>query len=338
MMRNEKLLFLLKIILLAVPLIGLLGSYIYTDPFKVLYKYDSYFESGSPNYITLNGGFVAVETFLRNYPRNKYDSFIFGSSRSRFYQIAEWKKHIDAGQCFHFDALNESLYGMAKKFEFLQKRGVVIKNALIVFDAELLSQVTDNEGYLFKQHPMLTAESSYVFQLEFLKAYLNGKFLTALLDFSLSGKLRQYMVRDCILDDKPFSYNGITNEISFDYFEDMIGGNKDEYYAPRSDLFYKRGLTQEYSDTVIGDKQKEQLRYIKTCLDEQNTIYRIVISPLYNQKKMSPADYDILCRIFGADKVFDFSGINDLTSSIYNYYETSHYRPHVCQWILGNIY
>lgn len=36
---------------------------------------------------------------------------------------------------------------------------------------------------------------------------------------------------------------------------------------------------------------------------------------------------EILKDIFGYENVFDFSGINEYTNDIHNYYERGHYRP-----------
>lgn len=335
-MKSQTKIFLFKVGILAVPLMILLMSYVCLDPFKVLRKYDSYYKSGEPARVTLNQGYVSVETFLHNYPRYKYDSIIFGNSRSRFYPVSEWKKYIAVTECFHFDASGESLYGVVKKFEFLEKENIRLKNALIIMDSELLLQAVDNERYLNKQPPRLTLESSYSFHLKFLKAFFNGKFLISYLDLKIRGKYLPYMGET--LSDFSFLYDPVINEVTFDFFEKMIEKNKDDYYLSRKDVFYVRDDVEKYSDPVIGEKQLKQIQYIAAQLEKQKTNYRIVISPLYNQKKLNPKDLEILYQIFGSDKVFDFSGKNELTSTIYNYYETSHYRPHVCKLILGLIY
>ena len=68
------------------------------------------------------------------------------------------------------------------------------------------------------------------------------------------------------------------------------------------------------------------------------TNYRIIISPLYNQIKLNNQDLDYLKQLFGKDNVFDFSGINKFTKDYNNYYESSHYRPHIAREIMQLIY
>lgn len=69
-----------------------------------------------------------------------------------------------------------------------------------------------------------------------------------------------------------------------------------------------------------------------------HTVYKVVINPLYDQNKINSRDLATLKDIFGSDNVYDFSGVNWITSDYHNYYEESHYRPHVAKWILGKIY
>lgn len=88
----------------------LLVFYIATDPFKVIYTYDTYFENESKGRVAMNKSFVSTSTFLNNHKQLKldYDSFIFGNSRSIFYEISEWEKHLpENANPFHFDGSSE---------------------------------------------------------------------------------------------------------------------------------------------------------------------------------------------------------------------------------------
>ena len=131
MMRKFLLTTLRFVLIGTIPLLILLVVYIKSDPFKVLYDYDEYYDTNDNGRVGLNKDYVSSSTFLNNSKRNKhYDSFIFGSSRSIFYQISHWKTHLPINSnCFHFDASNETLYAMNKKVEFLDGKGVKIKNA-----------------------------------------------------------------------------------------------------------------------------------------------------------------------------------------------------------------
>jgi hypothetical protein len=311
------------------------------DPFKVVKTYDSYFVSGRPNYISLNKDHVSTQNWLNHYNQYGYDSYIFGNSRSLYYEINTWKNYIGAPyqKCYHFDASGESIYGIAKKFEFLDKQEAKIKNCLIVLDAELLNQANNSAGHLFLKDPNLSGDHKFKFQLEAIKAFFDFKFLTSFLDFKMSGKVKDYMKKEFLLDDRSFYYDKVTNEIQQQQYENMIRENPMDFYGPRKDVFYTRDMTKEKVNApVIKAAQLELLSSIKNILQKNQTNYRIVVSPLYDQKKINPEDLAILKNTFGDKNVFDFSGINDFTKDFHNYYETSHYRPHIAAAVMRIIY
>ena len=115
--------------------------------------------------------------------------------------------------------------------------------------------------------------------------------------------------------------------------------------ASDGDAYYrKRGLApypvhgQPMDDWVISDKASSMLSEMKAIFDRRGTDYRVIISPLYDRRKLNEADANAMRRIFGAELVFDYSGVNEFTTDFHNYYEESHYRPQVAREILKRIY
>lgn len=322
--------------ILCLPAALLFIPYVYFDPFKVIRKYDHYHESGPPQYVALNADYVAVETFIRQYPIYFYDSFIVGNSRSRFYEVEAWHKHIDSDRCFHFDASNETLYGIYKKIEFLHKRHIKIMNALIVMDISTLRGVSNSTGHLFVKHPLLSGQSSRGFQLEFLRVYCSFNFFPGYFSFKISGKEKDSPVYT--LHNPNLEYSLKSNEIRFKTWNDSIRLDPSHYYAAKSKTFYARTADQIISPPVIKEEQVAMLTAIQEIFKEAPTQVKIVISPLYDQIKLNKHDLEILKNIFGAENVSDFSGINPITVKIENYYESSHYRPEVAAGIMDSIY
>lgn len=332
--------FITRLLLFSIPFIVVIALYMYYDPFKVVKSYDSYYVSGRPNYISLNKDHVSTENWINHYPEFHYDSYILGNSRSMFYQVDTWRQYIGASRskCYHFDASGESIYGIAKKIGFLRQQGADIKNCLIIMDFEALNQAKNSAGHLFLKDPHLSGGSSFEFQMESIKAFFDFKFLSAYLDFKLSGKVKDYMKQDFLLDDKPMDYDYITNEVQLGYFENMIKNDPEEYYGPRKDAFPHRDATQHFAPQVIKAPQIALLRSMKEIFDEKKTNYKIVLSPLYNQSKTDSGDLRVLKEIFGAGNVFDFSGINEITADYHHYYEWSHYRPQIAGEIMKIVY
>jgi len=313
--------------------------YLYFDPFKVLYDYNSFYETTA---VTLDKDYVSTETFIKNSENLDYNSFILGNSRSIFYQVSDWKKHLNNNAiCFHFDASAESLWALNKKVEYIDKKGNNIQNILLILDYSILIQDKPNTGHLFIISPALVGESNIVeFHRTFFLAFLTPKFLYAFFDYKISGKVKPYMKKGSLLDDRPLDYDLSTNEERFDYFENQIKENENIYYSQqRLSVFYPRDTTnQKFSKKCIYNSQKTLLENIATITKKHNTKIKVIINPLYDQLKLDESDLKYLKSTFGAENVFDFSGINKFTNDYRNYYETSHYRPQVAREILSIVY
>lgn len=317
----------------------LLITYLFYDPFQVVNKYKSFYVSGEPRYVTLNYDYVDIETFSNNYPFYKYNSFIIGNSRSRFYEMDTWSNYIHSDKCFHFNASAETLYGISKKIEFLHARNIQISNILIILDYSTLTGISNSNGHLFIKHPILSGQSMRDFQLDFFKAYCSFSFLRAYLDFKTSGKIKDYMKIGSLLDDTPVDYNLKYNEMKLKVFEDTMKADPAKYYNKKRMIpFYQRDTIQKFSPKIIKKEQIVMLNNIINIFKKHSTNFKIVINPLYDQLKLNRKDIDVLNEIFGSENVYDFSGINSITSDYHNYYEGSHYRPHVANEIMKLVY
>ena len=314
--------------------------YIYLDPFKVLYNYESFYDSTSKGSVTTDKDYISTTTFIKNSKNIDYNSFIFGNSRSIFYQIPEWKKYLkENSKCFHFDASGEALYALNKKIEFINQKGNSIDNVLLVLDYATLIQDKPKTGHLGMISPQLVNYSNiFDFHITFFNAFLTPKFLYAFLDFKISDQIKPYMKEGFLLSDKKINYDVITNELRLDDFENLI--KQEKYYnKQRLSVFYDRDTTKQiYSPECILENQKVMLSNIKNILDKHNTNLKVIINPLYDQLKLNKKDIAYLENLFGSDNVFDFSGINKFTNDYRNYYEASHYRPHIASDIMKKIY
>lgn len=325
--------FLPQLLLYISPVLILLSIYLYEDPFRVLYHYDSYFSTSDSAYYKLNSDYISIQSLIQNHKKDSIDSYIFGSSRADGYSVSEWGKYINSRHGYHLNVAWESLYGIEKKMEFLNNNHYPIKNVLIALDNDILSVTKKQNGHLLIKHPETTGESSFQFQSEFLKDFfLDKDFLFAYLKL-ISSKQPGPAADGSVLNLIRFSYNARANEFSYKVEDDTV-----KFYKEREKIFYDRDPILHYSKAVIGDEQKKLLMNIKNMLAKNNTNYRIVVNPLYNQLKISAQDLKTLQNIFGGKYVFDFSGINDFTKSKYNYYETSHFRPRIHNAIMNIIY
>jgi hypothetical protein len=331
--------FIIKTLILLFPFFICVAIYIGFDPFKVVKTYTNYYQHDEIGSVGTNRDWVSTNTFINNSKTINYDSFIFGNSRSIFYEINDWKKHIEPhSNCYHFDASGETLYGIYKKILFLDRKNIAMKNVIIILDYDTLSNTTSRQGHLYIISPQLEDNNNlFDFHLTFIKTFYNLKFMMAFIDYKTSGKIKEYMKNKNLLDDKPLHYDVVTNEITFPDFEESIE-NGLYFTENRMKVFFERSTHEEVSPVIIKQEQTNMLEEIKSLFQKDNTNYKIIINPLYDQKKLNPEDFENLRLIFGKDTIYDFSGINDFTNDYTNYYENSHYRPVVSRKILEIVY
>lgn len=308
---------LLKLLLALLPFLAVAAFYLFADPFLIVRSYGDLYAADKPH-LELNEDFVATENYLRLLPQQHFDSYVFGSSRSRYYTSDEWAKRVPGINAFHFGVASETLFGVAGKLKLADKQGSAIKHVLIIADAELLSKSANSSGHLFRKHPMVSGESAADFQFTSFMDFFDFQAISSYL--ALPAKMPKGK-KDPQLDA-----------------EQKILADRESFYGPRRSIFYKRGGVQQYAKPVLFVEQQKLLKEMKAIFDRQHTDYRIVLSPMYDQKKLHPQDMKILYRILGSGHIYDFSGINDITADIYNYYETAHYRPFIAYRIMDSVY
>lgn len=331
--------FILYILLFITPLIALIIPYFATDPFKVLYHYDRYSQQGEPMYININRTMVSERMFEQYYSTYHWNSYIFGSSRSGFYRVADWKQHLDsAAIVMHMDGYGESLYGIWCKLTYMDGK-TDIDNALLCIDYELLYQTKPELGSLWAPLPHWSHNQVdwWQFHKIYMRAYLQPKFLYSYFLFLLGDTTH---VDKTIIDFTPDYLDISTNERSAPPHPIYAYNIPDSvfYTAERMKQFYNRPDEQMYYESsVLGEEQVQMLMDIKQVLERNATNYRVVINPMYDQKRMMDADMDMLYGIFG-DKLYDFSGINEFTSDFHNYNDIAHFKAFVAREIMNQIY
>lgn len=330
--------FLSRLLLFLSPALIHLIVYIATDPFMILRRYDNYYTENRFHLAT-DRDHISTTVYTQHRNEQQYNSFIFGNSRSIFYQTEDWQRHIGQNtRCYHFDAAAESLYGLREKIKYIDRGNGHIENALLVIDHTLLKQARPNESsHLFYPSPALEDNRNIIgFHLAHWKAFANLKLLYALTDYVISGKSKPYMSSNFLLDFFSGSYDVTTNEIRETDLETKI--SEGTFYTPEKMGIFEGKQTPKIHPAVIGEIQREMLYEIKSIFDNHQTDYKIIISPLYSQIGLHGDDLAILEHIFGKEHVSDFSGVNEITADYRNYYEDSHYRPHVSRYIMEKIY
>lgn len=307
------------------------------DPFKILYRYDNFSAEHIDGYAPwLNTNYITTETFLRGRKTIPYDSFVFGSSRTNAYRCEEWKRHAKQTSCFIYGTSGENLFGIWSKVRLLDRLGQPIKNALVVLDATILSKTTESDEMPYVEHPVVSGRSWLRFYRTFVRAYFSDLFFLKFAQLRLFGKFRPYMKG--VFNSRELHFDSITNECLFLREDEVLATNPDQYYESRAGIFYQRPKELVVGPSVLSAEQKQMLTEIRDIFARAGTDVKVIINPLYDQIAFNPKDLGFLQSQFGAEHVFDFSGVNRFTQNQRNYYETSHFRAHIGKEIFEQLY
>ena len=94
------------------------------------------------------------------------------------------------------------------------------------------------------------------------------------------------------------------------------------------------------SNPLITRVFEDKLRHIKTILDGNKSNYYVILSPAYcyTNPAVNPEDLEKLKEIFGADRVYDFTGKNEMTDDYNNFTDPNHFGQRVGCMMLKKIY
>jgi len=314
----------------------LISIYIYLDPFKVVKEYDNY----SDSLFIVNKDYVCTETFLKNYNRYHYNSFIFGSSRTMGFNPEVWAVALrKQGQKdvnpLTFDAFEENIVGIYNKLLLVKER-VKIKNVLIILcrDKSFDSRKPD-QGLIIFKHPQTSTNTYLDMHLFYFRNFINPDFFRRYMEYKLFGLYKPYMRG--FFSEKKININPQTNFLEFETNENWYGKDSLEFLAIMKAEFEKRSKVKIDSISRIKAEHKIILNNIARLLKSDNIQYKIVLSPLFEQQNWNLNDLKFLKNTFGSN-LYDYSGINEFTNNKLNYYESSHFRPVVGDKILKQIY
>ena len=335
--RSAAMRFILKLFIFLIPFISLLAVYFLNDPFMVLKHYDRY--DNSP--VMLNESYIGWQMYMNNRDSIAFDSFIMGNSCTMAYPCREWEKYLNGGRAIRLFGNAEIIAAICKKLQALEENGAEIKNLLLILDKESLGKDQLLNGHNYVLPPALSGISNFSFQEKFCQAFYFPNFLLPYLDYKIFHQYRPYMkgvinpygvVRDPVTNDAINPREEMIQREGEAYWE----SHKKEFQKTR-DPNYRNGKYRK-GEPFLWQAQIELLEEISQICRKHNTSVKIIISPDYSQISINPADVEILKRFFGDTNVFDFSGINEYTNDIHNYYERGHYRPILGTKLLKRIY
>ncbi len=321
------------LVFIAIPLIILVGLYLWTDPFRCLHAFDI-------NDIDItNREYLSTELFLRNEPTYHYNSFIFASSRGGGMNTYQWKQYLPEGsQPFLFQAWSETVTGIELKLEYLSEHHIPIDNAIILIDIpgtfkkdQLPHEALSLKHYLFTGHSKFEYNAVQFWNFiqkpslwgQSIKKRIRGTQMVCKSDTITNdweGKNR-YNYTELPLQDSLKNCSGIARKT---FLAKIEHSNKEI----------------EMSEPLISMRFEEQLRHIRAILTANHTDYQLIITPApcYTNPAINPRDLEILQEMFGAERVHDYSGKNEFTDDYNNFSDPDHFGLRVGYMIIEDIY
>ncbi len=280
----------------------------YFDPYGV-FGLSGYNRKNFPT----NTRYQKIDHLLRN---NGHDGYILGSSRVNYYPV-DRASDLNGLSYYNLTVSAESSSGLLQKLRWLaaerKPRHVLIG---LDFDYQFLQDVIAATDLLRQEHPAVSGENIYSFWLKYL---------------SVGRKQIERMVRANAKPQTEWSLDLSSGHFALPRRDQLIAQNHPRYIeenfreAPESP----------------GRLQERSFRNVTAILEllERSDIPRDIVITPYHHEKMASFRFDEyvawlrrVVAIFG--RVWDFSGFNSITLDDRNYYEYSHFRRHVGEWVL----
>ena len=264
----------------------------------------------------------------------KYNTFIFGSSRSipLYACYIKHKVFQDNTQVipFHFANWGERIGGICKKLEYLDRKGFSLDNIIILLDNNICfllnGAVKQDESPIIAHKSWLQSASNHF--LYFF--YYSGE--------NLPKNMRIF----CGFEEKidKMFVDSHTNDLNHhcpkknSEFERM-------FITPQNVINLRKELPKRAGYVI---KQPDRinkiilgyLARIKKTLNKHQSRYVLLFSPMYNQRTFGDNDYRILNKYF--DKhIIDFSGVNPITNSQNEYADITHYYPSIGKKMIDSL-
>ena len=326
--------FIITILLfITIPLILLVGIYLWTDPFRCIHAFDI-------NDIDVtNREYLSTELFLRNEPNYHYNSFIFSSSRGGGMNTYQWKQYLpDCAQPFLFQAWSETLTGIELKLEYLNEHHIPIDNALILMDipGTFKKDQLPHEALSLK-HYLFTGHSKFEYNTVQFWNFIQKP---SLWSQNIQKRLRGTRIAcesDTITNDWEASnkdnYSELPHQDSLNHCSEMT---RRTFLAK----IEHAGKEVKVSKPLINGRFEEQLLHIRAILEENHTDYHIIITPVpcYTNPAINPKDLALLQDVFNTERVHNYSGKNEITEDYNNFSDPRHFGLRVGYLIVEEIY
>ena len=296
----------------------ILSNYL-IDPYGVFYRNPNSAIEPNERYVKMN--FISKEN-------SKYNAFLVGSSRIGTTEPATIEKYLPNTRFYNFTVSA----GTLGEWELLIKNILQVNRETKVIYLQV--DLYDNFiNYIHSKNQLMLRmkPQGYIENMDFYKSYLLSKDITTLRD-QIKHDFDSNNPKNVKFDE----FN--TGCWYVDYKEQAIIKNAKEYIKNEKTFHKKEQLKRD--SKVISENLEALKKIVNLC--KQKNVKLIVFITSHNQhmfQALNSSDYlKFLNQMAQITPYWDFSGYNSITTNDANYYEYSHYRPHVAKLIAGRIF
>lgn len=325
-----------KSLVLLIPLLLLMISFVVIDPFCIIHKRSGPYQTSDD--------FISTELYLNNTKHKNYNSFVFGNSKALAFRAENWLPHIKQGLVFKFAVPGESIFNIYNKVKLVLEKGDSIKHALVIIDNAMLSNFRNTseflQGPVYKHHPYTQDENWLTFYGDYFGFYLADGFFAEAISRYLSDSKEPKE----ILDTKDFTkgsknYDSLSNEFYLGDLEiEICQLGFRGYFEKHFKTNENTGISALRNKVVLNREDAEYLRAIKKMFDSQNADYKIIAGPVWRKEGMPEEICKELRTIFNNETFYDYSKDKRFVYDSTLFYEKAHYRPIAGARILNEVY
>ncbi|MBR2274942.1 MAG: hypothetical protein IJ873_02600 [Lachnospiraceae bacterium] len=299
--------YIIKALIYAVVLISVFASInIGIDPYNIFH-----YSSPKNNGVEPNKNYIKTEYILHN--PEKFDSFVFGSSRAGFLDTTLFPEGKYYNMCSSEAVPGEHLH-LLKVF---LKHGIVPKNLYIMVDdiSCFVDPALHNKMLYRIPYPSGGPLSRVKFYLRYCDLITTLQSLDVIRNYEDTDPDYTERFRESgseRLDKEPYEIEGAFDE-----------GYWAGYYALRI-------------PEVIED-----IKEIKALCEENGTNLVFVTNPLYEktyQRDIEAGYIDFLEALSEVTDFWNFSSFSDITADQGNYYEASHFTPKISAMMIDTVF
>lgn len=272
------------------------------DPYNI-FHYNGPVDNG----VEPNKNFIKTKYVLAN--PDKFDSFLFGSSRAGFMDI-EYLNELTGDKWYDMASSEATPAEHVNTLNAFIRNGLVPKNVFVMVDD--ISCFVDPKLHENMLYRVPYPKDDIVSRLEFYAKYC---------DLITTYESLQ-VINDHVADDSEFLtryYNTGTESLK-----------KDSYFDPTLPQF-QEGYWADYYAYRVDDALTEMQSLVDLCKNNGINL-TIVTNPLYfltYERAVENGYLDYLYGLANITDYYNFSSLSDITLEYTNYYETSHFTPKV---------